>query len=287
MTGISVIVPTKNEQQDLPGCLEVLSWSDDIHVYDSMSTDETLAIAQRFGAKISQRDYGECNLAFGGDEAAHRNWAIKNIHFKYDWIYHSDADERITPELLAAMLEAIENPRGCVAFRVRRRDYMMGRWLKHVTPSPFNIRLFMRKHMQYERAINPICVVNGKIGDIEEHFNHYSFSKGIHHWVEKHNYYSSLEARQIVRNKAENTKWSISKALFEMDLNVRRYHQKELFYRLPFRPLVKFLLLYVGKFGFLDGRAGLSYAILQSIYEYLILLKTRELELQTKRVQLD
>jgi hypothetical protein len=70
----------------------------------------------------------------------------------------------------------------------------------------------------------------------------------------------------------------LRKAFFERDFNERRYHQKELFYRLPARPLAKFLLLYLGKRGFLDGRAGLTYAVLQSFYEYMIVLKTRELE---------
>ena len=80
---ISILIVTKNEQQDLPGCLDSVSWSDDIHIYDSMSTDNTIEIAERFGAKITQRSYGNNKLAFGGDEAAHRNWGLKNIPFKY------------------------------------------------------------------------------------------------------------------------------------------------------------------------------------------------------------
>ena len=67
-------------------------------------------------------------------------------------------------------------------------------------------------------------------------------------------------------------------AFFARDFHRRRYHQKALFYRVPGRPIAKFLLLYVGKRGFLDGRAGLTYSVLQSIYEYFIVLKTRELE---------
>lgn len=137
--------------------------------------------------------------------------------------------------------------------------------------------------MKYERAINPVPVVDGLICDIEAHFDHYSFSKGISHWVDKHNGYSSLEALQITKNRSSNADWSVSKAFFESDRTVRRYHQKELFYRLPFRPLVKFLLLYVAKRGFLDGRAGFTYAMLQSIYEYFIVLKVRELEASSQR----
>lgn len=277
-SAISVLIFTKNEQQDLPGCLESVAWSDDIHVYDSMSTDKTVDIAERFGAKVTQRDYGEITTPFGGNESEHRNWAIQNITFKHEWIYHADADERVTPELLATMTYAIVMQKNCSAFRVRRRDYFMGTWLKHVTPSPYNIRLFKRSHIKYVRAINPVPIVDGAIADLDAHFDHYSFSKGISHWVDKHNSYSSLEAQQIVENRNNQATFSLLKAFTAKDFNEKRFHQKELFYRLPFRPMIKFLILYVGKRGFLDGRAGFTYAMLQSIYEYFIVLKTRELQ---------
>jgi hypothetical protein len=96
------------------------------------------------------------------------------------------------------------------------------------------------------------------------------------HWLQRHNSYSTLESRQITANRATNKAFSISAAFLAADFNERRFHQKELFYRLPFRPLAKFLLLYIAKGGFLDGRAGFTYAALQSFYEYMIVLKTRE-----------
>ena len=272
MTNISVIILTKNEQQDLPGCLESLSWSDDIHVYDSMSTDQTLAIAERFGARLTQRPFDNWS--------AHQNWGLKNIPFKHEWVYYSDADERMTPELLAAMKAAIASPGANSAFRVRRRDFFMGTWLKHVTPSPFNIRLFKPANIRYERLTNPVTVVDGQIGDIAAHFNHFPFSKGMTHWIDKHNGYSTFEAGQIAANRGQGENFSITKALFSKNANERRFHQKEIYYRLPLRPFAMFLLLYVFKRGFLDGRAGLTYAILRSTYEYFIVLKMRELEAQ-------
>lgn len=273
---ISVLVLTKNEQQDLPACLESLAWSDDIHVYDSMSTDETIAIAQRFGARVTQRPFDNWST--------HQNWGLQNIPFKYEWVYYSDADERITPELVEAMKLAISRNEN-VAYRVKRRDYLMDTWLKHVTPSPFNIRLFRPAHIRYERLTNPVTLVDGPIGNIDAHFDHYPFSKGMTHWVDKHNRYSSFEAGQIVANRETGDTFSFRKAFLGGDANERRFHQKEIYYRLPLRPLVMFLLLYVGKRGFLDGRAGLVFALLRSIYEYFIVLKVRELEAQSgKRV---
>lgn len=270
MSGISVIILTKNEQQDLPGCLQSMAWSDDIHVYDSVSTDATVQIAEKFGAKVTQRPFDNW--------AAHQNWGLENIKFKHDWVYYSDADERMTPELLEAIKVAVADPKAFSAFRVRRRDFFMDTWLKHVTPSPFNIRLFKPANIRYERLTNPVTVVDGPIGDISAHFNHFPFSKGMSHWIDKHNSYSTFEAGQIVANRGQGGAFSFSKALFSKNLNEKRFHQKEIYYRFPLRPVAMFLLLYVFKRGFLDGRAGLTYALLRSIYEYFIVLKTRELE---------
>jgi hypothetical protein len=110
------------------------------------------------------------------------------------------------------------------------------------------------------------------------YLDHFPFSKGIGHWLERHNSYSTLEARQIMENRRGRVAFSLRKAFVNGDFHDKRFHQKELFYRLPFRPIVKFLLLYVGKRGFLDGHAGLTYAVLQAMYEYMIVLKVRELE---------
>ena len=270
MSGISVLILTKNEQQDLPACLESVAWSDDIHVFDSMSTDNTVEIAEKFGAKVTKREFDT--------ESIHKNWGLSNIPFKHQWIYHSDADERVTPELAEALKAFVENPDEYVALRVRRRDYLMGSWLKNVTPSPFNIRLFKLGSIRYERLTNPVTIVDGAVAEADQYFNHFPFSKGMTHWFDKHNRYSTLEAAQIVENRKANSNFSFWKALTSKDANERRFHQKEFYYRLPFRPLVMFILLYFVKLGFLDGRAGLTFTVLRSIYEYMIVLKVNELE---------
>jgi hypothetical protein len=266
---ISILILTKNEEQDLPGCLESVRWSDDIHVYDSYSTDGTVEIAKAAGAKVTQRAFDNWS--------AHQNWGLKNIPFKYPWVYYGDADERMTLELVASVRGAVQSPGANVAFRVQRRDFFLGRWLMHVTASPFNIRLFRPEKMRYERVVNPVSIPDGPVGELSGYFDHFPFSKGTRHWLEKHNSYSTLEAQQIVSNRAARNSFSIREAFLAKDRNERRYHQKELFYRMPARPLVKFMLLYVAKRGFLDGSAGFTYAALQSIYEYMIVLKTREL----------
>ena len=266
---ISVLILTKNEQQDLPGCLQSVAWSDDVHVYDSMSTDRTVDIAEQFGARVTRRAFDNW--------ASHQNWGLAHVPFRHDWVFYIDADERMTPALVEAVRAAVADPGGSVAFRVQRRDFLMGRWLRHVQTSPYYLRLFRPDKMRYERLVNPVSIADGPVGQVAGYLDHFPFSKGLSHWIERHNQYSSLEAAQIAGNRASRSDFSLMKAFFEPDFHEKRYHQKELFYRLPLRPLAKFLLLYLAKRGFLDGRAGLTYAALQSIYEYFIVLKTREL----------
>ena len=105
---ISVLILTKNEQADLPGCLDSVSWSDDIHVYDSCSDDRTVEIASARGAKVTQRPFDNW--------AAHQNWGLQNIRFAYPWVFYIDADERVTPKLMESMLGAAREPGDHVAF---------------------------------------------------------------------------------------------------------------------------------------------------------------------------
>jgi glycosyltransferase involved in cell wall biosynthesis len=290
---VSVLVLTKNEAKDLPGCLESVAWCDDIHGYDSGSTDNTADIARRFGAAVISRTYPKQPQIFGGDEAAQRNWGLRHIVFKHAWVLQLDADERCTPQLLDALSGALPAPRGVSAYRIERRDFLFGTWLAHVQASPLYLRLFQPSRVRYERFINPTCVVDGEVAMLPAHFHHFPFSKGMTHWLDRHNAYSSLEARQIIASRIADRVESESRsqlpsahwwpALFEADFHKRRVHQKELFYRLPCRPLIRFAVLYLAKRGFLDGRAGLTYAVLQAFYEYMIVLKVRELDAAARR----
>jgi len=281
---ISVLILTKNEQQDLPGCLDSVRWSDDVHVFDSGSTDQTLDIAKYYGANVVLRMAGSDSQIFGGNEAEHKNWALRNIPFRNPWVLHLDADERVTPELVESTLEAARSSAGNVAYRIRRRDFWGDRWLKHVVTSSYYIRLFRPDKMRFERVINPVSIPDGPVGEVDGFLDHFPFSKGVTYWLNRHNSYSSLEAEQIGRNRAANQPLSLEGAFFSKDPNERRFHQKELFYRMPLRPLLKFAALYLGKRGFLDGQEGFQYAVLQSFYEYMIVLKSRELPRKTNLI---
>jgi glycosyltransferase involved in cell wall biosynthesis len=249
--------------------------SSDIVVFDSCSTDRTQEIAASVGARIIERPFDNW--------ASHQNWGLRNITFKHPWVFYIDADERLSPEAAAELQAIASDPSPtCVAYRIRRRDFFQGRQLKHVQTSPWYIRFFRPEFVHYERLVNPITVVDGQVGDLQHPLDHYPFSKGLSQWIARHNSYSSFEAQQILQNRASQEPFSLRAAFLERDFNRRRFHQKELFYRLPARPLIKFFLLYVLKRGFLDGRPGFTYALLQSIYETMIVLKVQELESSAK-----
>jgi glycosyltransferase involved in cell wall biosynthesis len=269
LSNISVLILTRNEEKSLPGCLQSVAWSDDVHVLDSFSTDGTVQVARSAGATVTQRIFDNWS--------SHQNWALANLAFRHPWVFYLDADERVTPGLRDAIASALEQPGDSVAFRVQRRDFFLNQWLKYVQTSPFYMRLFRPEKMRYERLVNPVSIADGPVAQLGGFLDHFPFSKGVGQWVERHNQYSTFEARQIVDNRRGQAPFSLRAAFSAKDFHERRYHQKELFYRMPARPVAKFLILYFMKRGFLDGAAGFTYCVLQCFYEYLIVLKTREL----------
>lgn len=265
---ISVLVLTRNEERDLPGALASVAWSDDIHVFDSHSTDATVEIARAAGAQVHSRVFD--------DYAAQRNAALA-LPFRHPWVFLLDADERPTAELSAEMQRVVrEAPANTAGFRLRRRDFLFGTWLRHAQISPHYIRLVRSGRAKYTRAINEVLEVDGPIAELLHPLDHYPFSKGIAHWVAKHNTYSSMEAELIFRQQGLQDP-SLRAALFHPDFHTRRLHQKALFYRMPCRPLIKWCAMMFLRGAILDGTAGVTYATLQSIYEYMIVLKTKEL----------
>jgi glycosyltransferase involved in cell wall biosynthesis len=259
---------TKDEENDLPGALASVAWSDDIHVFDSNSTDATQQIARAAGAQVHTRAFD--------DYATHRNAALQ-IAFRHPWVFLLDADERATSELSAEMQHVVEEaPANTAGFRLRRRDFLFGTWLKHAQISPYYIRLVRPDRAKYTRAINEVLEVEGPVAELLAPLDHFPFSKGIAHWVAKHNTYSTMEAELIVRQQGLQ-KPSLRAALTHADFHARRLHQKALFYKLPARPLVKWLYMVFLRGAVLDGAAGLTYATLQAFYEYMIVVKTKEL----------
>jgi glycosyltransferase involved in cell wall biosynthesis len=264
---VSVLILTLNEETNIAACMDSLSWSDDIVVLDSLSTDATARIAKERGARVVTRPFDNWS--------AHQNWAVENIDFRHPWVLYLDADERCPAELRDEVLTRARSEAQESAFRIRRKDYYMGRWLRHAQLYPtWLVRLFRPTRIRYERLVNPVAVVDGPISELREHITHFPFSHGISHWIARHNRYSDMEAIEAAKIEGRQG----GGQLWSADPNARRRALKDIFFRLPARPVLKFLYYYCWRRGFLDGRAGLSYASLQAIYEYMIECKSWELE---------
>lgn len=266
---VSVLILTLNEEQDLPGCLDSVAWCDDIHVFDSNSTDRTAEIARARGATVTTRAF---------DTYARQRNASMLLPYRHPWVLVLDADERATPELgLEVQRVAAEAPANVGAYRIRRRDFLWGTWLKHAQLTPFYVRFVRVGRVSYTRDINEFVEVDGDIGELTAPLDHIPFSKGVAHWVTKHNQYSTAEAELLATGDAVS-KASLKEALFASDFHDRRAAQKAIFYRMPARPLLKWMYMMFIRGAVLDGAAGVMYATLQSIYEYLIEVKCREIQ---------
>jgi hypothetical protein len=136
--------------------------------------------------------------------------------------------------------------------------------------------------MRYQRLVNPVSIPDGSVGGLSGFLDHYPFSKGIKFWIQRHLSYADMEAATRFEDIENRFLFSIKKAIFSKDFTEKRYHQKGIFYSLPGRPLIKWFYMFFIRRAFLDGPAGITYATLQSIYEYFIVLKTNELRLDKK-----
>ncbi len=265
---ISVLILTRNEEQDLPGCLDSIAWSDDVHLFDSESTDRTREIAAAWGARVTVRPF---------DGYARQRNAALQLPFRHPWLLVLDADERPTAELSAEMQRVVQHaPAQIAGFRLRRRDFLWGTWLRHAQMTPFYVRLIRPERVHYTRDINEVVEVEGAIGELAAPLDHHAFSKGLSHWVAKHNVYSTKEAELLASGDAvQAASWR--QALTASNFHQRRVAQKAIFYKLPGRPLIKWAYMVFVRGAMLDGRAGLTYATLQAFYEYLIEIKCREM----------
>ena len=265
---VSILILTLNEERNIAACLESVSGFDDVIVLDSLSSDRTREIAAARGARMVERAFDNW--------AAHQNWAMANIPFRHPWVFYLDADERMTPELRAEIAAiASDASRSEVAFYCGRRNFFMGKWIRRAMPPGMIMRFFRPDRIRFERLVNPVPVIDGPHGYLRHLFDHYNFSKGLTEWFDKHNKYSLFEAMEGM--KLRGSGGASLRDLLSADRFARRRALKELSFRLPLRPLIKFLWMYVLKGGFLDGRAGYTYCRLQAIYEYMIVAKMREL----------
>jgi glycosyltransferase involved in cell wall biosynthesis len=281
---VSVIVPIKNEAGNLPRCLESIRWADEIFVVDSHSTDRSIEIAQQFGAEVVQ-------FEFNGTWPKKKNWALENLPFRNEWVFILDADEVLPPEAEQEFAQVILESGEIAGYWINRRFRFMGKWLRHSYYPNWNLRLFRHSSGRYEKLteadtqsgdneVHEHVIVRGRTGRLHCEMDHYAFPT-VEVFVEKHNRYSNWEARVSAERRLSGSAARISSG--EVG---RRRQLKLLSQRMPFRPLLRFLYIYVWQKGFLDGWEGYYFARLHAFYEFLSVAKTAEL-MRTKRAPND
>jgi len=275
-TRISVIVPVKNESENLRRCLPALGWADEIFVVDSQSDDATAAIAREYGATVVQ-------FRFNGHYPKKKNWALENLPFRHDWVLIVDADEIVPPALAAEIAQriALDEADG---YYLNMKYFFLGRRIQHCGYNEcWNLRLFRHKLGRYERIpaapdspagdneAHEHVELKGRVLKLREELDHHAYPT-ISTFVEKHDRYSAWEAENYERflnapvPNGIGTAKRIKRAL------------KKLYLRLPFRPAVRFLYSYVVRLGFLDGRPGLIFCVLLSYYDFLCVAKRYEFQ---------
>lgn len=264
---ISVVILTWNEEDTVTGAITsaIVNYAEVI-VLDSFSNDRTVELAEAAGARVVCK-------AFEG-YASQRNFALHVMEKTMDWVLFLDADERILPELTAELMRDFARQAGTVGmFYMRRKDIFEGRWIKRSSgyPTWFG-RLCHAPSVRVEREINEEYHCVRATSRLKEHLIHYPFAKGVTHWIDRHNRYSTAEAAAKAQGIADD-----SHHLLSRDPGLRRKGLKQIYMRLPFRPLVGFTYLYFVRGGFLDGRAGLRFAMLRAFYELMISIKLAEI----------
>jgi len=265
---VSVMIFTLNEEIHLPSCLAALTWCDDVIVIDSISTDRTEAICREHGVRFCQRAFD----GFGGQ----RNWALDHAAPRHSWILILDADERVPPELVRELCDKAQRaPATAGAYRLRRRFYMWGRWLRYSSLYPTWVVRFVRKNrVRYvDRGHAETQEVDGEILDLENDLIDENL-KGIGEWFERQNRYATKDAEYELAHAALPVDWA---GLISDDALRRRASLKQLAARLPFRPTLFFLYSYVYRLGFLDGRDGLVFCRMKTLYQSMVDVKKHDL----------
>lgn len=266
---VSVLLLTLNEERNLPRCLESLAWCKDIVVLDSYSTDRTVAIAEAAGVRVFQRKFD--------DFAGQRNWALDNVPFQHAWVLHLDADEVCTPQLQAEIASQTGNP-DYDAYRIPSKMMFFGKWLRFAGMYPsYQVRLGRTPAFRFKQVGHGQRedISAARVGTLKSPYLHHSFSQGLDDWIARHNRYSSAEASQLVSGSSDSHMDLLGLIDWRNPTRPRRAI-KTLANRLPFRATLRFLYMYVGRLGFLDGSAGYQYCRLLAIYQAMIDLKVAE-----------
>jgi hypothetical protein len=230
------------------------------------------------------------DFVYDGGWPKKKNWAIHNLPIRNAWILVLDADERIGSDLREEIGRAVGND-GVNGYYIRWKFIFLGRWMKHSWSHGWMLRLFrkgkgsyedlgMRAEGGWDNEVHENVVVQGNTARLKGHLIHES-NESLSYWIRKQNEFSDWNAVRRERQAVEETE-SMA-ALLSNDPLRRRKLLKQWYLRLPFKPLVMFVYLYVIRMGFLDGRAGWYFCLLRAAHELATDAKCYEREVARDR----
>lgn len=231
MSRVSVTIITLNEAANIRECLDSVAWADEIVVVDSESRDETVAIAREYTDKVFVNPWP------GHQEQ--KNVALDKA--TGPWIFSLDADERVTPELAEEIRGVVNDPAACEGYDVSRKNYFVGRWMRHGGWWPDRVmRLFQKPHGRFG-GINPHdrVIIQGRTGSLSSPLIHHTY-RTFKQYVHKQYSYAEIGAQEMLR---------------------RRPGRRIMAVTILLRGLVKFVEVYVLKRGVFDGAHGLIAAL--------------------------
>lgn len=276
---LAAVILTFNEERNLDECLGSLAgWVSELHVVDSGSTDQTLAIAARHGARVTPHPFET--------HAKQWQWALLALPLEADWVLALDADQHVTPELAAEIGRLVtSNDPAIAGGYVKRRQVFRGRWIRHGGYYPkYLLKLFRRSAVWMDEGdlVDHHFHVRGNTvllyhDIVEDNRNEASIAD----WTAKHNRYAVLQAKEQLARAAAGTNGTRA-ALFGTP-DERVLWLKQVWNGLPlyWRPALYFVYRYVLRLGFLDGREGFVFHVLQA-YWYRLLVDINVDELRRK-----
>ena len=268
--GVSVLVPTLDEELNLTECLRSVEWADEVFVVDSFSRDRTVELARSSGATVVQHAFESYSRQ--------KNWALDTLPFRNDWVLILDADERATSGLRCEIEATLRNT-DYAGFYVNRRFIFLGAWIRHAGWYPsWNLRLFRHRLGRYDnREVHEHVVLNGAAGYLRNDLLHLD-RRGLEAFVARHNRYSTLEAAarfKTERDAPDRARLPLS--LLASPVQRKRFLRERIWPRVPAKPLALFVYMYLVRRGFLDGRAGLALCVFHAFQEFMVGLKLAEL----------
>jgi glycosyltransferase involved in cell wall biosynthesis len=274
---ISVIIPVRNEEKNLPRCLQALGDVGEVLVVDSQSTDGTVEIARSHGAKVVQFHYQ-------GGWPKKRQWAMNTLPIAHDWILLLDADEVLTPELAEEIRSAIQNS-PVDGYSILLRTRFLGRVLRHGDVSLWKLSLFRRGKGRFEcrlkdqdasmadMEVHEHVVVDGATARLRNPLIHNNV-ESLSRYIQKHDEYSNWESHVLLQRGDDK---ELPPSLAGTQAQRRRWLKRKLF-ALPGSPVLLFLYRYVLRLGFLDGLPGLIYCGFQAVQMFHTKAKIYELK---------